>query len=599
MEQTLYPYQAVKHIQAIRVLVLAPHPDDEVFGCGGAILCHVEAGVQVRVILATDGGFGVDEVNREEYVLQRQNESIEAAKVLGYGAPEFWSERDRELRYGETLVLQVGDAIHNTGADLVYAPSVFEMHPDHRALGMAAVEAVRRHGSNMRLALYEVGVPLRPNLLLDISSHVKLKALAMECFTSQNERQRYDLGIAALNRYRTYTLPAGVVAAEAYIQTTAEELVNDPLKLYQSEHSRQRSLGLPMDATDVPLVSVIVRSTDRSTLSDALDSLALQTYSNVEVVLVNAKGEGHREVSPRCGPFPLRMISTGERLLRSRAANMGLDAADGQLLMFLDDDDWIMPNHVSMLVGALQKNPGKKVAYGSVMCTDEDRNPTDKIFSHAFDRTRLLVGNYIPIHSALFAQAIVKDGCRMVESLDLYEDWDFWLQASAFGDFIFVDSISAAYRIGGQSGQACHASPAVVQEALGHLLSKWCKTWTHGDLWNIMNRVVGYEEKTQECAKLQQQIDGLQLILPDFQEQLANVQQQCINLQDRNGTLQRECSDGQQKLTDFELQNTILQQRNRLQGQQLEEYRSSHSWRITAPLRIVSQWIKKIINFGK
>jgi len=74
-------------------------------------------------------------------------------------------------------------------------------------------------------------------------------------------------------------------------------------KLYQSEHTRQRALGLVLDSRDMPLVSIIIRSMDRPTLSDALDSVALQTYPNIEVIIVNAKGTSHQTVDEWCGHF--------------------------------------------------------------------------------------------------------------------------------------------------------------------------------------------------------------------------------------------------------------------------------------------------------
>ena len=318
-----------------------------------------------------DGSHVVSEENIPEYILQRQNESIAAARILGYGTPVFWHYQDRQVCYSEKLIRRISKAIRKTGADLVYAPSVFEMHPDHRALGMAVIEAIRRIGKTVRVALYEVGMPLRPNQLLDISDLVTRKTAAMECFVSQNAKQRYDLHIAALNRYRTYTLPASVTAAEAYILIPAEELSHDPIKLYQSEHTRQKALGLVMDSSDLPLVSVIIRSMDRPTLSDALDSVALQTYPNIEVVVVDAKGENHRKISKWCGRFPLRIFSAGSRLKRSLAANFGLDSASGEYFIFLDDDDLFDPDHIANLVETLKNSKNCSVAYAGVRVENE------------------------------------------------------------------------------------------------------------------------------------------------------------------------------------------------------------------------------------
>ncbi|MBL0011367.1 MAG: glycosyltransferase [Nitrosomonas sp.] len=369
--------------------------------------------------------------------------------------PIFWQYQDRQVCYSEKLIQEILTAIRETGADLVYAPSVFEMHPDHRVLGMAVVEAIRRIGKAVHVALYEVGIPLRPNQLLDISDLTARKTAAMECFVSQNARQRYDQHIAALNRYRTYTLPASVTAAEAYIVIPAEELTNDPLKLYQSEHTRQKALGLALDSSDMPLVSIIIRSMDRPTLSDALDSVALQTYPNIEVVLVNAKGVDHREIDEWCGQFPIRITTNHELLNRSRAANIGLNAAQGNYLIFLDDDDLFYPEHIATLVAALQNHSNIRCAYSGVRVEYyvDQQLQTVTAFNEPYNQHRLWGRNFIPIHAMLFKQSLVtKDHCRFDENLKVFEDWDFWIQLTQHSDILHIDKITAIYRNYGYSG---------------------------------------------------------------------------------------------------------------------------------------------------
>ena len=224
-ESDLVPYSACTVLPAQAALVLAPHPDDEVFGCAGAIARHVSAGVSVSVVVLTDGALYGD-------ASVRQHECREAARVLGYGAPEFWNYPDRALAYGDALVQRLVEKIAHTGADLVYAPSPWEVHPDHRQTHMLAVEAVRRSASNVRLALYEVAAPLRPNVLLDITALVETKKAAMCCFESQLKQQDYVAHMQALNRYRTYTLGHDVLSAEAYWLVSPQEL----------EHTMQGSL---------------------------------------------------------------------------------------------------------------------------------------------------------------------------------------------------------------------------------------------------------------------------------------------------------------------------------------------------------------------
>lgn len=209
LETDLIPYSASSCLPARAVLVLAPHPDDEVFGCGGAIAQHVKSGHPVCVVILTDGALYAD-------ANVRQRESIAAAQLLGYGKPEFWGLPDGGLHYADELAQRLADKIAQCGADLVYAPSPLEYHPDHRQAQLLATEAVRRSTPELRLAFYEVGAPLRPNVLLDISTVMETKEAAMRCFVSQLEHQNYLGHIQALNFYRTYTLGADVKSAEAF-----------------------------------------------------------------------------------------------------------------------------------------------------------------------------------------------------------------------------------------------------------------------------------------------------------------------------------------------------------------------------------------------
>ncbi len=609
---------------AQRALVIAPHPDDEVFGCGGTLSLLRRIGCVVSVVVVTDGALGGDN-SGGRLVEVRAAESRAAAAVLGLDAPVFWGLPDRGVDYGEALVERIIAVIQETDAELVFLPSPAERHPDHQAIAFAGAEAIRRIGGSRQAAFYEVSEPLPcPNLILDISAAEADKRRAMQCFQSQLQEQPYDTRIAGINSYRAFHLGAQVTSAEAFTLVSSIDLGDGLATLLDGPLAYRRRLGFAATGSDIPLVSVIVRSMDRPTLPEALDSVALQTYSNIELLLVNAKGPGHSRLDPWCGRFPLRFIDSPRQVRRSEAANLALDAAGGDYLVFLDDDDWLLPDHVSTLLEALKNHPGKHVAYGCVTCTDEKKLPTEQKFCQPFDRTRLLVGNYIPIHAVLFSRAIVAGGCRMNESLDLYEDWDFWLQALAFGDFVFVNRFIAAYRIGGQSGQGVHASPVVVQETLKALLSTWSKTWQPDDLWNIMIRVAGYDDKAQANLKLQQQTDLLLAQKSELETQYAGLQQQHsavqlqhtelhlqytelhqqylevhqqntelqqqqTNLQQLVDALQQLRTGMEQQLSDLQHQNASLQLHHAEMRHMLDQMLHSSSWRLTAPLRRIRQ----------
>jgi LmbE family N-acetylglucosaminyl deacetylase/SAM-dependent methyltransferase len=232
----LIPHEAIEDIPGAKVLVLAAHAGDEVLGCGGALVRHSMAKVPVQVIVATEGSPGghVDAGGGPDNAVL-ENEACAAAKVLGYGQPVFWRYPARKLAFGDALVSRILASME--GADLIYAPSLGEIHPDHRILAIAAVEAVRRR-PGARIAFYEIGAPQRPNLLLNISPVAHIKHAAMSCFASQMLVRRYDEKIAALNTYRTFTLPRDCSAAEAYLVYSSDDLNADPLKLHRLETER-------------------------------------------------------------------------------------------------------------------------------------------------------------------------------------------------------------------------------------------------------------------------------------------------------------------------------------------------------------------------
>ena len=101
---------------------------------------------------------------------------------------------------------------------------------------------------------------------------------------------------------------------------------------------------------------------------DALASVAAQSYSRIEVIVVAASESAKTFLGDHPTlPFPFRIVYPTEiagnaekplqAMSRPVAANIALDHAQGDLLIFLDDDDFILPNHVQKLVEALHNDP--------------------------------------------------------------------------------------------------------------------------------------------------------------------------------------------------------------------------------------------------
>lgn len=599
---------SVMHLEAASVLVLSARPGDEVFGCGGAVGSHVARGIPVKVIVVSDtlGDAGQD--LGLDRVRGRRRESRAASQQLGYPAPVFWGCRCNVLRYGERLIANLLDAIVRADADIVYAPSPDENDMIRRALGMATAEAVRRRASGIRLAWYEIDSPLRPNLLFDISDGIAGKLAAMACFASLGIRSGSEPGIVSLNRYRAACLPAGA-AAEAYILVKAEELATGFIDFFPCEYDRWSDFDHSLSQPGRALVSVIVRSMDRRTLPDALDSIALQTYSNLEVVVVNAAGEGHRELGPWCGRFPLRLISAERPLRRSAAANLGIDSAQGQYFIFLDDDDLFDPNHIASLVDALEGSPKCLAAYAGVKVEDSAGNRIG-VYHEPFSSARFMAGNFIPIHAILFARQLVSDGCRFDDRFDSYEDWDFWLQVARCTTFVRTATISAVYRAQlGDSGMALPEADQRERQRQARL-AVWAKWWPR---WTVDDFDLLVENHREQMVSVQQELGEAVGIATDLRRQLvecdALIAERDTLIAARDGTIAALAHDLAQKGQEIDALNHLAVQR----GQQIDaisgQLESSHglvaereaqiaelhriineilnstSWKLTAPVR--------------
>lgn len=181
-------------------------------------------------------------------------------------------------------------------------------------------------------------------------------------------------------------------------------------------------------------VSVIVRSVARPTLAAALASLAAQDHAATEVVLVAANGPSHPLPPPRCGAFALRFVSSAVPLTRPLAANAGLDAAQGEYVTFLDDDDELAPDHLSGLVAGLEPGSGVVHSYARARFGD---GRVERVGRPA-SRMQLFERNFIHLSTALVARSLVDEGCRFDPQFEILEDWDWFIALAQRTRFAFA-----------------------------------------------------------------------------------------------------------------------------------------------------------------
>ena len=200
-------------------LILAPHPDDEVAACGGMVLHHADAGLPVEVAFLTDGSKGGFKQRYDErYVNEREAEARAACAFQGTRPPRFLRQPDGGLEPRGALVDQLATLLVETTPSIVYCPSLFEVHNDHRAAALALLEALDRVDLDPRIMMGEIGVPVVANVLVDISAVVDRKVAALKHYHSQLSVNDYVHSLEGLCRYRSVNIDTKeVVAVEAYL----------------------------------------------------------------------------------------------------------------------------------------------------------------------------------------------------------------------------------------------------------------------------------------------------------------------------------------------------------------------------------------------
>jgi glycosyltransferase involved in cell wall biosynthesis len=259
-----------------------------------------------------------------------------------------------------------------------------------------------------------------------------------------------------------------------------------------------------MNEKDNPLVSVIVRTKDRPRLvMKALGSIVAQTYRPIEVVLVNDGGCDldiemiktiHKDIS-------LKYIRLEKNTGRAHAANVGIDAASGDYIGFLDDDDELYPDHVNSLLSSLERS-GYDIAYSAVEMIEPDPNNKDNpiksriVFAREFSYDDLLIWNYIPLISVLFTADIFRDQW-FDESFELYEDWDLLIRAAGKGNFYFINTITSRYNQLSDTQIGFKSHPDEVKKAALKIFSKHKGKFSPDLLYRLC---VDYEKHGREFA---------------------------------------------------------------------------------------------------
>jgi N-acetylglucosamine malate deacetylase 1 len=212
------------------VLIIAPHPDDEILGCGGTIKKMSMQGNNVWVLIVSRGKAGM---YTEEGIQRVRKEALDAHKLLGVNETRFldFPAPELDLISLSTISSAISKIINEYKADTIYIPHVGDIHHDHKVVFNASMVAARpvNNCTVKRIYAYETlsetewAAPISselfiPTLYIDISEVFHMKIEAFKCYKTQIREfpnPRSLKAIEALANYRGGTV--GFSYAEAFM----------------------------------------------------------------------------------------------------------------------------------------------------------------------------------------------------------------------------------------------------------------------------------------------------------------------------------------------------------------------------------------------
>lgn len=195
----------------MRILIIAPHPDDEVLGCGGTIAKFAAEKHEVTVAIMTKAK---PPLFSEDYIAQGRREAKEAHKLLGVKETIFLDLPAAELDLtSHGLVNQaISKLLNDIKPDMMFVPFVGDLHLDHQRLFISSLVAARPISKTYprKVLAYEtvsetnwnapyLAPGFHPTVYIDISDFLKQKLQAFATFKSQVKQFPHERSIEALD----------------------------------------------------------------------------------------------------------------------------------------------------------------------------------------------------------------------------------------------------------------------------------------------------------------------------------------------------------------------------------------------------------------
>jgi len=196
------------------------------------------------------------------------------------------------------------------------------------------------------------------------------------------------------------------------------------------------------------LISVIIPCYNHAHyLANAIDSVLAQSHQPVEIIVVDDGSTDNTKGIAESYPHVIYIYQSNAGL--SAARNTGMENSKASYLLFLDADDWLLPDALSINLHYLQQHTEVAFVSGAYTLVYEPKNQVWDVKKEFTENhyCHLLESNYIGMHATVLYQRWVFDHFRYDTSLKACEDYDLYLNVARRFSIAHHTSLIAVYRI--------------------------------------------------------------------------------------------------------------------------------------------------------
>lgn len=179
----------LNEVSSGNILVLSPHIDDDIFGCGGTLVKHQMNGDNVKIVYFSGSK-------------ERQLEAKKATAEIKVSDMVFLSDTDNSIKASGDIISKLKQIIYDFKPNIIYSPSFLDPNTDHFNVTDILAESLTSVDFDGDIFSYEIWTPIFANRLISIDKEFEFKKKAILQYKSQLANRSYLSAITGLSQYR-------------------------------------------------------------------------------------------------------------------------------------------------------------------------------------------------------------------------------------------------------------------------------------------------------------------------------------------------------------------------------------------------------------